>query len=62
MRSGNVVKKAATPVFAALPVVSSTNHGTETVASTLPTSDTALAAIRLSSGTRESIPGEFPPV
>ena len=50
--SGSVVKKAAIPVFAALPVVSRTNQGIETVAMTFPISETAFAATRATSGTR----------
>jgi hypothetical protein len=60
--SGSVVKKAAIPVFVALPVVSRTNHGTATVASTLPMSETAFAAIRTSNGSRRVMSSAFPRV
>ena len=43
-------EKAAIPVLAALPVVSSTNQGTATVARTFPASETVLAATRARRG------------
>src|SRR5215212_642167 len=47
---GAVPANAATPVSAALPVDSRTNHGMATAAIVLPARDTALAATRARSG------------
>jgi hypothetical protein len=44
--SGTVVAKAAMPVRAGLPVVTSTNHGSATTATTFPSWETVFATTR----------------
>jgi tRNA dimethylallyltransferase len=47
------VTKALSPVFAALPVVTSTNHGIASAATTFPSSEMEFAATSANSGKRE---------
>ncbi len=47
---GKVIANAASPVRAALPVVSRTNHGTARMESMLPVVDRALAASKVMNG------------